>query len=309
MFSMDYFLVNQKPFFDFASEIYPGKFQPAPCHRFIKALEANGKLIRNYAQNIDTLESVAGIDKVINCHGSFNTASCLVCKNQVPGSAIEADVMAQKIPLCPLPCCAEAVNQFGTQESTLRPINDHPIGSNANSDDDDDDDDDAGELPDDVPLPGIEDASPDTAAPAPTSARGGGGGAPDAAGAGAAVVGGEGAGAGAVATTAAASSPAVTTHSGWTVAERPFVEGRHIIAHGRRWSVVKPVMKPDITFFGEDLPQLFHDSVHNDCQDCDLVLVIGSSLQVSNVRSPGWVPWCNPPPTHTLSHVAYFPVG
>lgn len=40
-------------------EIYPGKFSPSPSHHFIKQLEMHGKLLRNYTQNIDTLEQVA----------------------------------------------------------------------------------------------------------------------------------------------------------------------------------------------------------------------------------------------------------
>jgi NAD-dependent SIR2 family protein deacetylase len=54
-------------------------------------------------------------------------------------------------------------------------------------------------------------------------------------------------------------------------------------AHGRRHQVIKPVLKPTITFFGESLPRTFHDNVGKDCDDCDLVVVIGSSLKVSPV--------------------------
>ena len=50
-------------------EIYPGQFKPSLCHRFIKQLESNGQLLKNYSQNIDTLEQVAGITRVIQCHG------------------------------------------------------------------------------------------------------------------------------------------------------------------------------------------------------------------------------------------------
>lgn len=34
--------------------------------------------------------------------GSFATASCLRCRTKFPGSAIEADVFASRVPLCPL---------------------------------------------------------------------------------------------------------------------------------------------------------------------------------------------------------------
>jgi NAD-dependent deacetylase sirtuin 1 len=69
MFDINYFLKDPRPFFKFAKEIYPGQFQPSPSHRFIKLLEKRAKLLRNYSQNIDTLEQVAGIENVIQCHG------------------------------------------------------------------------------------------------------------------------------------------------------------------------------------------------------------------------------------------------
>ena len=54
------------------------------------------------------------------------------------------------------------------------------------------------------------------------------------------------------------------------------------------------ILKPDIVFFGQDLPQLFYgayislltaahactDRIREDTAACDLVLVIGSSLRV-----------------------------
>eukprot|EP00039_Didymoeca_costata_P014813 m.244321 g.244321 ORF g.244321 m.244321 type:complete len:535 (-) comp16104_c1_seq4:6014-7618(-) len=172
MFSMDFFKQNQKPFFDFAEEIYPGKFQPALSHRFIQQLEANNKLLKNYTQNIDTLEQVAGIKNVIQCHGSFNTASCMRCKFQVPGSAIKDDVMAKRIPMCKN--CPEQPDEQPNELSQ---------------------------------------------------------------------------------------------------------------------ELLPPVMKPDITFFGEDLPRTFYDNIGVDTRQCDLVLVIGSSLKVSPVaRIPNMVP-------------------
>lgn len=57
-------------------------------------------LSQNYTQNIDTLESLAGVRRVLQCHGSFATASCLLCHRRVPGSEIEADILRQKVPLC-----------------------------------------------------------------------------------------------------------------------------------------------------------------------------------------------------------------
>ena len=52
-------------------EIYPGQFQPSPCHKFISMLDKKEKLLRNYTQNIDTLEQVAGVQRIIQCHGKL----------------------------------------------------------------------------------------------------------------------------------------------------------------------------------------------------------------------------------------------
>lgn len=55
---------------------------------------------QNYTQNIDTLEVRAGVRNVLQCHGSFATASCINCHQHVPGIAIEADILNQRVPLC-----------------------------------------------------------------------------------------------------------------------------------------------------------------------------------------------------------------
>lgn len=140
MFDIGYFSQDPRPFYKFAREIYPGQFKPSPCHQFIKMLEEQGKLLRNYSQNIDTLEKVCGIENVIECHGklilniylfymvsceliyptlinilgSFATASCTKCKHQVPSDDIRQDIFSQTIPMCPkcqeqsLPSMAES---------------------------------------------------------------------------------------------------------------------------------------------------------------------------------------------------------
>ena len=62
MFDIQYFKKDPRPFFKFAREIYPGQFKPSPCHKFIRAIEKHGKLLRNYTQNIDTLEQVISVE-------------------------------------------------------------------------------------------------------------------------------------------------------------------------------------------------------------------------------------------------------
>ncbi|GAA6040294.1 hypothetical protein JCM8097_009405 [Rhodosporidiobolus ruineniae] len=106
MFDLAVFKERPGVFYGFAKEIYPSNFVPSPCHRFVKLLELNDRLLRNYTQNIDGLFEQVGVEKMLNCHGSFATASCLLCRRRFPGSAIEADVFASRVPLCPY-CTAE----------------------------------------------------------------------------------------------------------------------------------------------------------------------------------------------------------
>ncbi|KAI8969381.1 DHS-like NAD/FAD-binding domain-containing protein [Trametes punicea] len=84
MFDIQYFRENPAVFY----KIYPSNFIPSPCH------------LHNYTQNIDTLETLAGVRRVVQCHGSFATASCINCRTRVPGSEIADDIMNQRVPLC-----------------------------------------------------------------------------------------------------------------------------------------------------------------------------------------------------------------
>lgn len=70
------------------------------CHYFIKALEDSGKLLRNYTQNIDTLEQVAGIKRIVQCHGSFATATCRNCGLKVDSEAIREDIDSGRVAMC-----------------------------------------------------------------------------------------------------------------------------------------------------------------------------------------------------------------
>ena len=100
IFDIDYFLQNPKPFFELAKELTPGKYQPTVAHRFIRIIEEEGKLCRNYTQNIDGLEQAANIEKVIECHGTFQTATCLICKKPYTLEDIKETILAGKVPSC-----------------------------------------------------------------------------------------------------------------------------------------------------------------------------------------------------------------
>ena len=65
MFDIHYFRKDPRPFFKFAKEIYPGQFEPSPCHKFIKCVESQGKLLRNYTQNIGKILKMIAQQKLI----------------------------------------------------------------------------------------------------------------------------------------------------------------------------------------------------------------------------------------------------
>lgn len=45
-------------------------------------------------------------------------------------------------------------------------------------------------------------------------------------------------------------------------------------------SPLQGIIKPDIIFFGENLPKRFYKLYKKDLTECDLVIVMGTSLQV-----------------------------
>ncbi|XP_014380017.1 NAD-dependent protein deacetylase sirtuin-3, mitochondrial isoform X2 [Alligator sinensis] len=70
IFELSYFFHNPKPFFTLAKELYP----------------------------------VAGIppNSLVEAHGTFATATCTVCRRTYPGEDFRGEVMADKIPHCPV---------------------------------------------------------------------------------------------------------------------------------------------------------------------------------------------------------------
>lgn len=181
IFDIRFFSKDPRPFFKFAKELYPGSFTPSLCHRFIRLLEKKEKLLRNYSQNIDTLERLAGIERVVECHGSFATASCTKCGVTVSADEIRDDVLAKKIPMCAI--C-------------------NPV-------------------------------------------------------------------------------PSSTESSTENKSER--ISYSTSMTEGYKDLYEMGILKPDIVFFGESLPEVFHPAINADRQQCDCLLVIGSSLKVRPV--------------------------
>lgn len=105
IFDLTEFRMDPTLFYSFAKDIMPSdEISPSATHHFIAELDRRGKLLRNYSQNIDGLEHRAGISskRVVLCHGSFHTATCMKasCRKTVSGSAISVDVKCGKVPIC-----------------------------------------------------------------------------------------------------------------------------------------------------------------------------------------------------------------
>jgi NAD-dependent SIR2 family protein deacetylase len=71
-------------------------------HSFLDLLQSKGKLNTIFTQNIDALELAADVDadKIIACHGSWDTATCLSCDGKIHANDYLPVVLDHKLPLC-----------------------------------------------------------------------------------------------------------------------------------------------------------------------------------------------------------------
>ncbi|KAK9729773.1 Sir2 histone deacetylase Hst2, variant 2 [Basidiobolus ranarum] len=104
IFDIEYFHENPLPFYTLAKELYPGNFQPTLTHYFIRFLNERGLLLRNFTQNIDTLERVCGLpeSKLVEAHGSFYTAHCTSpsCLEEYQQDWVKEKIFNSEIPKC-----------------------------------------------------------------------------------------------------------------------------------------------------------------------------------------------------------------
>ncbi|KAL6047688.1 NAD-dependent protein deacetylase [Balamuthia mandrillaris] len=104
IFDIEYFKQRPEPFFHLAKELYPGKFQPNAVHCFIKLLWEKGLLLRNYTQNIDALERLAGVpeEALVEAHGSFFSSGCTnaECRKQFNYLEVKEHIEEGRIPRC-----------------------------------------------------------------------------------------------------------------------------------------------------------------------------------------------------------------
>ena len=105
IFDLEEFKMDPSLFYSFAKDVMPdNSLQPSLTHRFVAELQKQGKLTRVYSQNIDGLETRAGVseDCLVLCHGSFLTATCMrrTCRTRVAGSDIANKVAQGIVPTC-----------------------------------------------------------------------------------------------------------------------------------------------------------------------------------------------------------------
>ncbi|MCJ1223623.1 NAD-dependent histone deacetylase sir2 [Toensbergia leucococca] len=102
VFDISLFREDPTIFYSVAKDILPSTNKYSPTHAFIRLLQEKEKLLTNFTQNIDNLEGHAGIlpEKLIQCHGSFATASCGECQYKVNGEEIYKDLKAGRVARC-----------------------------------------------------------------------------------------------------------------------------------------------------------------------------------------------------------------
>ncbi|KAK9241393.1 DHS-like NAD/FAD-binding domain-containing protein [Lipomyces kononenkoae] len=138
VFDLHVFREDPSIFYTFSKEILPTVTRFSPTHAFIKLIQDNGKLLTNYTQNIDNLESHAGIstDKLVQCHGSFASATCQTCGHKVPGQELFPDIRMGVVSHCKLPASADADDSSSSTRKRKR-----KAAYDEDEDEDDDDDD------------------------------------------------------------------------------------------------------------------------------------------------------------------------
>ncbi|KAE8151861.1 SIR2-domain-containing protein [Aspergillus avenaceus] len=201
VFDIQVFREDPGIFYSIAKDILPTEKKYSPTHGFIRLLQDKGKLLTNYTQNIDNIEANAGVlsEKIVQCHGSFATATCVKCQYKVSGDAIFGDIKQGNVPHCT--ACQKQIEEDSLKlqgQKRKRSTN----GTHKSRKDDGSSEEEDYE----IPTPGV--------------------------------------------------------------------------------------MKPDITFFGEDLPDEFGQRlIYHDRDRVDLVIVIGTSLKVAPVAEvPGVLP-------------------
>jgi len=102
VFDLHYFLKDPKPFYDFARDFLSliKDARPTFTHRFLAALERDGKLKGVITQNIDALHQLGGSKNVIELHGGIYKSHCIKCGKEYSLEEMKRKVTEKNIPRC-----------------------------------------------------------------------------------------------------------------------------------------------------------------------------------------------------------------
>ncbi|CAE8593880.1 unnamed protein product, partial [Polarella glacialis] len=102
IFSLSYFRQNPEPFTRLAKELWPVDAQPTVSHLFVRVLERKGFLRRHFTQNIDGLDSAAGISeqRLVKAHGSFGAGHCIDCNRAFHEDRLREHIFGGKVARC-----------------------------------------------------------------------------------------------------------------------------------------------------------------------------------------------------------------
>lgn len=155
VFDIHVFREDPNIFYSIAKDILPTEKKYSPTHGFIRLLQDKEKLLTNYTQNIDNIEANAGVvpEKIVQCHGSFATATCVKCQYKVSGDEIFEDIKNGVVPECA--SCKKLIAEDALKPQGMkRKRSSNSIHKDRKGDDGDSDDDDY-----EIPTPGVMKAS------------------------------------------------------------------------------------------------------------------------------------------------------
>ena len=103
VFDINAFRRDPAPFYDFTRDflVLIQTIEPTRTHRFLAALEAEGKLSAVVTQNIDSLHQKAGSKHVVPVHGDYWTSHCLSCGAEFDLDFMLHAIRQENVPHCP----------------------------------------------------------------------------------------------------------------------------------------------------------------------------------------------------------------
>lgn len=92
IFELDFFRQKPEAFYRLCREIFVGQYVPTRTHALFALLERKGVLRRVFTQNIDSLETAAGLpmERLVAAHGNLDSAHVIDGGPEVPVAEVQA---------------------------------------------------------------------------------------------------------------------------------------------------------------------------------------------------------------------------